>query len=82
MSTGASDLTGGIGGNQLERWDRDHFFHPSTHAAQHARGESPTRIIQGGEGRRSLDAFAGLYGVNIGYGRAEIAEVIARQARG
>jgi len=75
-------------GNELDAWDRDHFFHPSTHMAAHARGETPNRIITGGEGvyitdrdgRRSLDAFAGLYCVNVGYGRREIADAIAAQA--
>jgi len=75
--------------DQLAAWDREHFFHPSTHLASHARGETPSRIISGGEGvyiedrdgRRLLDAFAGLYCVNAGYGRAEIAEAIADQAR-
>ena len=75
--------------NDLTAWDRDHFFHPSTHMAQHARGESPRRVIVGGEGatiidstgRHSLDAFAGLYCVNVGYGRTEVAEAIAEQAR-
>jgi L-2,4-diaminobutyrate transaminase len=73
----------------LETADRDHLFHPSTHLAGHARGETPARVIAGGEGvtvvdrdgRRSLDAFAGLYCVNVGYGRMEIAEAIAEQAR-
>ena len=36
--------------NELAAWDRDHFFHPSTHMGTHARGETPTRIITGGEG--------------------------------
>ena len=71
--------------NELNAWDRDHFFHPSTHMAQHARGETPNRIIAGGEGvyivdrhgKRSLDAFAGLYCVNVGYGRTKIADAIA-----
>jgi L-2,4-diaminobutyrate transaminase len=75
--------------DQLDRWDRDHFLHPSTHLAQHARWESPTRIVTGGsgvwiedrDGNRLLDAFAGLYCVNVGYGRSEIAEAIAAQAR-
>lgn len=74
--------------NEISAWDRDHFFHPSTHAGAHARGETPTRVITGGEGvyitdsngKRSLDAFAGLYCVNVGYGRTEIAEAIAKQA--
>ncbi len=75
--------------DQLARWDREHFFHPSTHLAQFARGEVPSRIITGGEGvyitdrdgNRLLDAFAGLYCVNIGYGRQEVAEAIAKQAK-
>jgi L-2,4-diaminobutyrate transaminase len=74
--------------NELTAWDRDHFFHPSTHMGMHARGETPTRVMAGGEGvwisdtsgRKSLDAFAGLYCVNVGYGRTEIAEAIAKQA--
>jgi L-2,4-diaminobutyrate transaminase len=73
----------------LDRWDRENFFHPSTHLAQHARGESPNRIVTGGkgvfiedrDGNRLLDAFAGLYCVNVGYGRPEIAEAIAAQAK-
>ena len=75
--------------NELSAWDRDHFFHPSTHMGTHARGESPTRVIAGGEGvwitdtngKKSLDAFAGLYCVNVGYGRQEIADAIAQQAK-
>ena len=75
--------------DQLDQWDRDYFFHPSTHLAQHARGDSPNRIISGGsgvyiedrDGNRMLDAFAGLYCVNVGYGRQEIAEAMAAQAR-
>lgn len=73
----------------LDRWDRENFFHPSTHLAKHARGDAPNRIVTGGEGvyitdrdgERFLDAFAGLYCVNVGYGRPEIAEAIAEQAR-
>lgn len=75
--------------DQLDKWDRENFFHPSTHLAQHARGESPSRIVTGGsgvhiedrDGNRLLDAFAGLYCVNVGYGRKEIADAIAAQAK-
>jgi L-2,4-diaminobutyrate transaminase len=78
-----------IRNDQLDQWDRAHFFHPSTHLGQFARGEMPNRIITGGQGvyitdrdgTRLLDAFAGLYCVNVGYGRPEIAEAIATQAR-
>lgn len=73
----------------LSKWDRENFFHPSTHLAQHARGETPSKIMKTAEGcfitdrdgNKMLDAFAGLYCVNIGYGRAEVAEAIADQAR-
>lgn len=75
--------------DQLDKWDRENFFHPSTHLAQHARGESASRIVTGGsgvyiedrDGNRLLDGFAGLYCVNVGYGQQKIAEVIAEQAR-
>ena len=75
--------------DQLSQWDHDHFFHPSTHLGQFARREIGNRIVTGAsgvritdrEGRTSLDAFAGLYCVNVGYGRPEIAEAIAAQAR-
>lgn len=75
--------------DQLDRWDREAFFHPSTHLAEFARGNLPQRIVTGGsgchiedrDGNTLLDAFAGLYCVNVGYGRGEIAEAIADQAR-
>ena len=74
---------------ELQALDRAHVFHPSTHMHQHAAGEAPNRIITGGEGVyivdsdgcRTLDAFAGLYCVNVGYGRTEIADAIHEQAR-
>jgi L-2,4-diaminobutyrate transaminase len=37
--------------------------------------------IEDRDGNKMLDAFAGLYCVNVGYGRPEIAEAIADQAR-
>ena len=78
-----------LANNQLEKWDRENFFHPSTHLADFARGDLAQRIIANGEGcyitdtegRKSLDAFAGLYCVNVGYGRSEISDAIAEQAK-
>ena len=69
--------------------DRAHFMHPSTHAHDHASGALPGRIVTGAkgiriedhEGRTFIDAFAGLYCVNIGYGRTEVAEAIYEQAK-
>ena len=75
--------------DQLDQWDHDHFFHASTHLGQFARGEITNRIVTGGDGvyikdrdgNRLLDAFAGLYCVNIGYGRQQVADAIAAQAK-
>ncbi|CUH79119.1 aspartate aminotransferase family protein [Tropicibacter naphthalenivorans] len=75
--------------DQLDQWDRDNFFHPSTHLAEFARGNVPNRVITGGsgchiedrDGNRLLDAFAGLYCVNVGYGRQDVADAIAEQAK-
>ncbi|TBX23228.1 aspartate aminotransferase family protein [Nioella sediminis] len=75
--------------DQLDQWDRDNFFHPSTHLAEFARGNLPNRVVTGGsgchiedrDGNRLLDVFAGLYCVNVGYGRQDIAEAIAAQAK-
>jgi L-2,4-diaminobutyrate transaminase len=73
----------------LEALDRAYLMHPSTHLKHHAHGTTPCRILRGGEGayvvdrdgRESLDAFAGLYCVNVGYGRSEIADAVNRQMR-
>jgi len=73
----------------LDEWDRNNFFHPSTHLAQHSRGDAPNRIMERGDGcyvidrdgNKLLDAFAGLYCVNIGYGRSEVIEAISKQAK-
>ncbi|MEE4249684.1 MAG: aminotransferase [Alcanivoracaceae bacterium] len=74
----------------LSEIDRQSIFHASTPLKLHASGElgSP-RIIESGTGIRitdsrgvsSIDAFAGLYCVNVGYGRTEIADAIHEQAK-
>lgn len=70
---------------ELRDLDRKHHFHPFTnHRRMRAKG---ARIITGADGvyvydsdgNRYLDAMSGLWCVNIGYGRAELAEVAARQ---
>ena len=68
--------------------DRKVTFHSSTHLRDFAHGDAPGRVITGGkgihirdkDGREFIDAFAGLYCVNIGYGRTEVAEAIYQQA--
>jgi L-2,4-diaminobutyrate transaminase len=69
--------------------DRASVLHPFTNLKDFAAGKlgDPT-IIETGKGvhitdstgRTYIDGFAGLYCVNIGYGRTEVAEAISRQA--
>lgn len=69
--------------------DRQCVFHASTHLKQYAAGQVPGRVVTGGhgiriqdsEGQELIDGFAGLYCVNIGYGRTEMAEAIYEQAK-
>ncbi|WP_426411727.1 aminotransferase [Bradyrhizobium ganzhouense] len=69
--------------------DRSSVLHPFTQLKDFAKGKlgDPTIVtggqgirIQDAQGRSYIDGFAGLYCVNIGYGRTEVAEAIARQA--
>jgi adenosylmethionine-8-amino-7-oxononanoate aminotransferase len=64
----------------LETLDKERVLHPATSIVDHlqkgpcimARGSGVT--LTDVSGRRYLDAFAGLWCVNIGYGRTEIAD--------
>lgn len=69
--------------------DRSTVLHPFTQLKEFASGKigDPTIItgakgirIEDARGHSYIDGFAGLYCVNIGYGRTEVAEAIARQA--
>jgi putrescine aminotransferase len=71
----------------LHEIDRRYHVHPFTdHEHMHAAG---THIIVSGsgvyvsdiEGRRLLDGLAGLWCVNVGYGREEIIEAVTAQMR-
>ena len=76
--------------DNLARWqqaDREHFLHPFTD--HKSLGERGTRVITRAEGvyiweeggHRILDGMSGLWCVNLGYGRPELAEAGARQLR-
>jgi len=69
--------------------DRNTVLHPFTNLKDFASGKlgDPT-IVESGKGiritdstgREYIDGFAGLYCMNVGYGRTEVAEAISRQA--
>ncbi|WP_425039898.1 aspartate aminotransferase family protein [Primorskyibacter sp. S187A] len=72
---------------ELQRIDAAHHMHPFT--AGHALAEKGARIVKAAkgvwltdtDGEQILDAMAGLWCVNIGYGRDELADAAARQMR-
>ncbi len=72
----------------LASLDRASVLHPSTNIHDFATGQVPSTVvdtasgvrIRDTQGHELIDAFAGLYCVNIGYGRTEVADAIARQA--
>lgn len=74
---------------ELAKMDRATTLHPFTPVRAYEQDETGgPRIVETGEGIRitdangvtSIDGFAGLYCVNIGYGRTEVADAIAEQA--
>lgn len=74
----------------LEDMDRETVLHPFTLLKDFAEGKlGDPRIVETGQGCRIrdrkgndlIDGFAGLYCVNIGYGRPEVAEAIYEQAK-
>jgi putrescine aminotransferase len=72
---------------QLQQLDSAHYLHPFTDFKKLS--EEGSRIITraegiylwDSEGKRYLDAMAGLWCVNVGYGREEIADAVNAQIR-
>ena len=76
------------GAEAVEAADRRSVFHPFTQLDLHEQVGSPAVIVEGSgarvtdiHGRTYLDGMAGLWCVNVGYGRPEIAETLATHAR-
>jgi putrescine aminotransferase len=71
----------------LRRLDQGHHLHPFTdHRTMHREGTHIVRSAKGctltfEDGREVLDGLAGLWCVNVGYGREEILEAVAAQMR-
>ena len=69
------------------RKDRDHFIHPWTDFSSFEDtgclviAEADGAYIYDSEGRKYLDGIGGMWAVNIGYGREEMAQTLAEQAR-
>jgi putrescine aminotransferase len=83
-----SEMRRNLDVEELVRLDTAHHLHPFTDYKSLA-AEGGSRIIQRAEGiylydadnTRILDGMAGLWCVNVGYGREELAEVAYRQMK-
>lgn len=71
----------------LAEIDRRYSFHPFTALAQHEQHGPPVVMVRGegvwledSAGERYIDGMAGLWCVNVGYGRREIADALRSQA--
>ena len=80
-------ITNHLPTSELQALDAAHHMHPFT--AQGELAQKGARVITradgvwlyDSDGNEILDAMAGLWCVNIGYGRGELADVAARQMR-
>ncbi|HLW48703.1 MAG TPA: aspartate aminotransferase family protein [bacterium] len=70
---------------ELLAHDQRHLIHPLHHPNDH---QSPVIIVEGrgamlkdADGREYIDGLSGLWNVNVGHGRAELAEAAADQMR-
>ncbi len=88
MSTLISPVpTRSLANRSLVEIDRDHLIHSVTSFRGHEKHGA--RVLKSGDGmwltdidgKRVLDAFAGLWCVNVGYGQESIVEVAAAQMR-
>jgi putrescine aminotransferase len=73
--------------HEVWQQDRDHFVHPWTHfdsfkiEGSLIIDKAEGSVVYDMDGKRYLDGIGGLWCVNIGYGREEMANAIAEQVR-
>jgi len=74
-------------GANISELDRRYNFHPFTGLRDHEKHGPSVVMVKGDgvytediEGRRYIDGMAGLWCVNVGYGRTEIADAMQQQA--
>ena len=79
-------MNGGINSSLVEK-DKKYFFHPFTALKSHE-NDGGKIIVEGkgstlidSNGNKMLDAMAGLWCVNLGYGNTELADAISGQVR-
>jgi len=70
---------------ELIKADQEHLIHPLHHPVDHAEPVVYVRgcgsVVQDLDGNEYLDGLSGLWNVNVGHGRAEMAEAAASQIK-
>src|SRR4029077_13287073 len=70
---------------ELLRSDRDHMIHPLHHPVDHVQPaiyvSGRGAMVEDVNGNQYIDGLAGLWNVNVGHGRAELAEAAAAQMK-
>jgi adenosylmethionine-8-amino-7-oxononanoate aminotransferase len=70
---------------ELVALDRAHLIHPLHHPTDHADpiiwGRGRGAVAYDVDGREYIDALSGLWNVNVGHGREELADAAAAQMR-
>ena len=77
--------TNGVDPRSIRQWDNEHFFHPwdamgVTDMDRVIAHEAKGIYLYDPTGRRYIDGPGGMWNVQIGYGREEMAHAIAKQA--
>ena len=70
---------------ELVKADQDHLIHPLHHPVDHSQPIIYVRgrgaMVEDAEGRQYIDGLSCLWNVNVGHGRAELAEAAAAQMK-
>src|SRR4051812_15815771 len=81
-----SPLSNQFNADDLWQKDHDHFLHPYTYFDNFKKTGSLVLVegegctVTDAHGKKYFDSVGGLWCVNVGYGRQEIAETMAEQA--
>jgi adenosylmethionine-8-amino-7-oxononanoate aminotransferase len=72
---------------EIQALDRAHVIHPISEFSKHEKRGAQIFVgghgveLQLADGRTLLDGFSGLFNINVGHGRREIADAVAAQMR-
>ncbi|MFQ5874987.1 MAG: aspartate aminotransferase family protein, partial [Dehalococcoidia bacterium] len=88
MADGGNDPTVGVNFDELKQAALDHLWMPFTQFKDLAEAGGPMIVVEGegvrvkdSDGKSYIDGIGGLFLINVGHGRQEIADAIDQQVR-